>query len=142
MWTKLLAGAGILALAGFFGWLYGNARYHEGMLAQQTIEQTAALKNAQVLADKRVADEHRVTLAIEAADARAAAVKPIILTNTREVTNYAQSPAGRVVCRDPQRVRDIDAFDAALWPAAPGAGKAEGGGGALHSDPATPPAGR
>lgn len=142
MWGKLLAGAGVLALAGFALWMFGNARYQQGYLARQTIEDAAALKNAGTVADKRVADEQRVTKAVTDWAQRAADLKPIILTNNEKVTTYAQSPAGRVVCRDPQRVRDLDALDAALWPAAASAGNAAGSSGTVPANTAAPPAGR
>lgn len=52
---------------------------------------------------------------------RLAAREPIILRSTDTVREYAQTNAGRARCLGADRVRGIDALDAALFPAAPGA---------------------
>lgn len=68
-----------------------------------------------------------------------AARQPIIIHSKDTVTRYAQTDAGRAVCRDADRVRDIDALDADLArdPAAPGRS-----GRAVPPDGAASPAGR
>ncbi|WP_343545514.1 hypothetical protein [Sphingomonas paucimobilis] len=68
-----------------------------------------------------------------------AARQPLIIHSKDTVTRYAQTDAGRAVCRDADRVRDIDALDALLArdPAAPGRN-----GGAVPTDGTAPPAGR
>lgn len=68
-----------------------------------------------------------------------AARQPLIIHSKDTVTRYAQTDAGRALCRAPDRVRDIDALDALLArdPAAPGRS-----GRAVPTDGAAPPAGR
>ena len=65
-----------------------------------------------------------------------AARQPIIVRSTNTVREYAQTDAGRVLCRDADRVRAVDALDAELAEAA--AGRA----GAVHADAAAPAGGR
>ncbi|WP_426254485.1 hypothetical protein [Sphingomonas sp. DC2300-3] len=64
---------------------------------------------------------------------RLAAREPIILRSTNTVREYAQTDAGRARCLGADRVRGIDALDAALFPAAPGA--ARSGGAGVPADP-------
>lgn len=68
-----------------------------------------------------------------------AARQPLIIHSKDTVTRYAQTDAGRAVCRDADRVRDIDALDADLArnSAAPGRS-----GGAVPADAPAPPARR
>jgi hypothetical protein len=68
-----------------------------------------------------------------------AARQPLIIHSKDTVTRYAQTDAGRILCRAAERVRDIDALDADLArdPSAPGRSS-----GALSSDATAPPAGR
>ena len=54
---------------------------------------------------------------------RLAAREPIILRSTDTVREYAQTNAGRARCLGADRVRGIDALDAALFPPAPGAAR-------------------
>ena len=68
-----------------------------------------------------------------------AARQPIIIHSKDTVTRYAQTDAGRAICRDADRVRDIDALDAAL---ASSSRSASIGGGAVRPDAAAPPAQR
>lgn len=67
--------------------------------------------------------------------------RPLILKSTDTVREYAQTDAGRVLCRAPDRVRSIDELDASLAQrtATPATG---GGTQAVHAEPAAPPAGR
>jgi hypothetical protein len=65
-----------------------------------------------------------------------AARQPIIVRSTNTVREYAQTDAGRVLCRDADRVRAVDDLDAEL------AGSAKVGAGALRPDAAAPAAGR
>jgi hypothetical protein len=66
----------------------------------------------------RLADEGRFArqqaTAAQTYAATLAAREPIILHSKETVTRYAQTDAGRVLCRDAERVRDIDALEAAL----------------------------
>lgn len=141
MWWKLLAGAGSLALAVFLVLTYGNAREAQGRLT----EQVAAAKR-QALADRLAGDaalaaERRVTAAVGDYAARAAARRPIVLTNIKEVRTYASTPAGAALCRSAERVRLVDGLDAALFPpAAPFS--ADGRTEAVPADATGAPAGR
>lgn len=91
----------------------------------------------------RLADEARFSrqqaTAAQTYAADLAARRPLIIHSKDTVTRYAQTDAGRAVCRDADRVRDIDALDADLarYSAAPGRS-----GGAVPSNAAAPPAGR
>ncbi|WP_375292038.1 hypothetical protein [Sphingomonas melonis] len=64
---------------------------------------------------------------------RLAAREPIILRSTNTVREYAQTDAGRARCLGADRVRGIDALDAALFPAAPGAARSRDAG--VPADP-------
>lgn len=91
----------------------------------------------------RSADEarfaQRQAAAAQTYAAALAARQPLIIHSKDTVTRYAQTDAGRAVCRDVDRVRDIDALDANLArdPAAPGRS-----GRAVPTDAAASPAGR
>ena len=64
---------------------------------------------------------------------RLAAREPIILRSTNPVREYAQTDAGRARCLGADRVRGIDALDAALFPASSGA--ARSGDAGVPADP-------
>lgn len=94
-------------------------------------------EKARLAAELRYANR----LAQAAADYAAwlAARQPIIVRSTNTVREYAQTDAGRVLCRDADRVRAIDALDAEL---AEAAGSAGGGAGPVRADTAAAPGGR
>ncbi|KTT72608.1 hypothetical protein [Sphingomonas endophytica] len=71
---------------------------------------------------------------------RLAAREPIIVHSRDTVREYAETAAGRVVCRGADRVRAIDALDAAL--AGEDTAAAPRGADAVLPDSAAPPAGR
>ncbi|WP_375243485.1 hypothetical protein [Sphingomonas parapaucimobilis] len=91
----------------------------------------------------RSADEARFArqqaAAVQAYAAALAARQPLIIHSKDMVTRYAQTDAGRVLCRAADRVRDIDALDADLArdPATPGRS-----GGAVPADGTASPGGR
>lgn len=68
-----------------------------------------------------------------------AARQPIIVRSTNTVREYAQTDAGRMLCRDADRVRAIDALDAEL---AEAAGSAGGGADPVRADAAAATGGR
>ncbi len=112
---------------------------------QTLTTERAAWSSAIADADKaRLADQARFARqqasAAQTYAATLAARQPLIIHSKDTVARYAQTDAGRVVCRDADRVRDIDALDTALF-VTPSRSSGEGGG-ALHSDAATSPAGR
>lgn len=70
-------------------------------------------------ADRRRAEQERgfaqqIASATSAFADRLAAREPLILRSTNTVREYAQTDAGRVLCRTADRVRGIDALDADL----------------------------
>ena len=111
---------------------------------QTLTNERAAWSSAIADADKtRLADRARFAQqqasAAQTYAATLAARQPLIIHSKDTVTRYAQTDAGRALCRAPDRVRDIDALDALLArdPAAPG-----GSGRAVPPDGPAPPAGR
>jgi hypothetical protein len=108
-------------------------------LAEARLTHTAEIASLNALAARAgAAASDRARQAADTYAERTAALQPIIVRSTNEVTRYAETPAGRVLCRDADRVRRIDELDASLRAAAtPG-----GGGEALHVDPTAPPTGR
>jgi hypothetical protein len=115
MWWKILAGAAGVALAVFLLVLFGNAREAQGRLAERVAAREVALADERKASAKAIEAERRVTAAVDGYAARAAALRPIILTNTKEVMTYAASPAGAVRCRAADRVQSVDGLDAALF---------------------------
>lgn len=90
-------------------------------------------------ASAEAAHADRIATATERYAAAMADRQPIILHSKDTVTRYAQTDAGRALCRAPDRVRDIDALDALLAhdPAAPSRS-----GGAVPTNGTAPSAGR
>jgi hypothetical protein len=95
------------------------------------------MEQAQLEAERRFAS-NLAQAATNYADGLAAR-QPIIVRSTNTVREYAQTDAGRVLCRDADRVRAVDALDAEL---AEAAGSASGGTGAVPADAAAPAGGR
>lgn len=91
----------------------------------------------------RLADQarfaQRQAAAAQTFAATLAARQPFIIHSKDTVTRYAQTDAGRVVCRAADRVRDIDALDADL---ARDPATSSRSGGPLSPDAAAPPARR
>ncbi len=81
----------------------------------------------------------RSAAAVTAYADRLATREPIILQSTNTVREYAQTDAGRVLCRGADRVRSIDDLDRRL--AAP-ASPTGGGSGAMQPDAAASAGGR
>lgn len=139
MLGKLLAGAGGLALAAFLVLTYGNAREAQGRLKEQVAARDGQLATERQASAAAIAAERRVTAAVDGYAARAAALRPIVLTNTKEVTTYAATPAGAALCRAADRVRLVDGLDAALFRPGASAGVSAG---AVQPDAAGAPSGR
>lgn len=109
-------------------------------LAAERSAWTAAIDAAEKA--RMDAERRYVTNLAQAATNYAAGLatrEPIIVRSTNTVREYAQTDAGRVLCRGADRVRAIDALDAEL---AEAAGSASGGAGAVRADAAEPAAGR
>lgn len=110
-------------------------------LSNERAAWTASLERA----DRARADQERgfaqqIAAAATSFADRLAAREPIILRSTNTVREYASTPAGRVICRGADRVRDIDALDADL--ADRSTGTAQRGADAVRGDAAAPAAGR
>lgn len=140
MWGKLLAGAGALALAAFLVWMFGNARYDAGKLAERDRWKDRQIKTAVERGAMAVGYEKQLTRAAEDYANRTAAMQPIIVRSTNTVERYAETPAGRALCLTPDRVLGIERDAAALFAAT--AGAAEGAGGTLPDNAAQETGGR
>lgn len=109
-----------------------------------TLESERKAWTAELLrADKQRADDQArwATATSAALSTYASALadrQPLIVRSTDTVREYAQSDAGRVLCRSADRVRAIDDLDASLAQPAT-AGTAGGGGQTVRSDAAAPP---
>jgi hypothetical protein len=109
-------------------------------LSAERLAWTAALDDAEKARLK--AENRYATNLAQAATNYAdglAARQPIVVRSTNTVREYAQTDAGRVLCRDADRVRALDALDAEL---AEAAGSAAGGAGAVPADAAATAGGR
>lgn len=138
MWQKLAAGAGILALAAFFGWLYGHAQYHAGQLDERDKWRVEQLKAEKSIGAQLLEQQRQFTAAYAGLAQRTADREPIILRSTNTVREYAQTQAGAALCLGAERVLGIDALDRELFgesAAPPAGGSAE----ALHTDAGAAP---
>ncbi len=131
MWTRILGGAGALALALALAWLYGNARFDagqsDGKLAEASKWQKRVDEQAAQIADLRVANERRVAQAAGRYVETVQRFQPIIVQSNERVREYAATPSGAVQCLAPNRVHGIDA-DAAALGLQPAAAAASGDG--------------
>ncbi|MEH3105500.1 MAG: hypothetical protein PGN12_16565 [Sphingomonas phyllosphaerae] len=128
----------VIALALFF-----RAQRDDALqtLANERQAWTASLDRAdRAKADQERDFAQRIAAAANSFADRLAAREPIILRSTNTVREYAQTAAGRVICRSPDRVRDIDALDADLADRSPGT--AQRGADTLRPNAAASPGGR
>jgi len=133
MFAKLTIGAAAVLAAALFAYLgnrlisaFGEARYQAG-LADGQIKQMPGILAANAAAAQAAFDARdRVIAANDARDAELGRLIPRILSAEDKVRAYAASAAGRAACLGPDRVRDIEADRAALFPAA-GSEPADGG---------------
>jgi hypothetical protein len=141
MWGKLLTVlvvTGIIGAVTFLGWrvvvAYGDARYSAGK-ADAKLEQMPAIIAANEAAAKQaiagITDELTAERTHSATVERLAG---LIATQEEKVDAYAQTDAGRAACLAPDRVRDIEADRAALFPPAAPATAAGGGPRPLPAD--------
>jgi len=139
MLWRLAAGAGALALAGFLIFLFGNARYESGELAERSKWLEVRIQAAAAQAEQRAAFERGRTLAAENYARATALREPLIVRSTDKVIQYALSPAGRVQCLAADRVRDIETAAATLGF---DTGAPAGGGAPVRQDAGQDPARR
>ncbi len=130
----------IVALAA--GWLWTDRTLADVRLTlanerQVRVQDLADAEAAKLRAERDAAE--RVANATATYADRLADRAPIILESTKTVEKYAQTDAGRVRCRDADRVRSIDLLDARLAAPAPAADRGDG---AVPGNPATSPVGR
>lgn len=113
---------------------------HLQTLANERLAWSAAIADGE---KARLADEARFAqqqaAAAQTYAATLAARQPLIIHSKDTVTRYAQTDAGRALCRAPDRVRDIDALDADL---ARDPVPSARSGRSVPPDGAAPPAGR
>lgn len=133
--------AALVLLVGLWIWRLDTLRAdYRQTLTNERAAWSAAIADGE---KARLGDEVRFVqqqaAAVQTYAAALAARQPLIIHSKEMVTRYAQTDAGRAVCRDADRVRDIDALDADLArdSAAPGRS-----GGAVPTDAAASPAGR
>jgi len=130
----------IAALAA--GWLWTERQLADARLtlANERIVRVQDLADAEAAKLKAERDgAERVAVATATYADRLANRKPIILESTNTVREYAQTDAGRVRCRDADRVWSIDMLDARLAPPAAPAGSGDR---AVPADAAAPTGGR
>lgn len=132
---KLLAGAGVLALAALLVWMYGDARFEQGRLIERDRWRLEQIDVADMLADSRVAAEQRVAAAAAVQADRVASIAAVMAGSREKVAHYAQTGAGGVRCLDDQRVRGIEQDRASLFPPT-GATPAGGGADTVSADAA------
>ncbi len=131
----------VILLVGLWIWRLDSLRadYRQTLTNERAAqsEAIAAGERARLTDQADFARQQAVATQIYAASL--AARQPLIIQSKDTVTRYAQTDAGRVLCRSPDRVRDIDALDTELArdPAAPARS-----GGTLSADAAASPAGR
>jgi hypothetical protein len=128
-------------LVGLWIWRLDTLRAdYRQMLTNERAAWSAAIADA----DKaRLADQARFAqqqaAAVQTYAATLAARQPLIIHSKDTVTRYAQTDAGRVLCRAADRVRDIDALDDDL---ARDPVPSARSGRSVPPDGAAPPAGR
>ncbi len=130
----------IVALAA--GWLWTDRKLADTRLtlANERIVRAQDLADAEAAKLQAERDgAERVAAATAIYADRLANRAPIILESTNTVREYAQTDAGRVRCRDADRVRSVDLLDARLAPPAPAPG---GGDRTVRADAAAPAGGR
>jgi len=113
MLPRLLASAATLALAGLCIWLFGNARFAAGELAERVAWQKVLTQKERENADLRIEVQRVVARAALDFANRLSAIEPIVVRSTDTVTRFASTPPGGGACLASDRVRGIEA-DAAL----------------------------
>ena len=104
-----------IVIAALLGWIWlerGNHADTQQTLDNERIAWTAALREADV---KKAEAEAKFAFDLVAATQtyaeRLASREPLVIRSTNTVREYAQTDAGRVLCRDADRVRAIDDLD-------------------------------
>ncbi len=130
----------IVALAAGWLWTDRNLADTRLTLARERTVRAQDLADAEAAKLKAERDAaNRVAVATATYADRLANRQPIILESTNTVREYAQTDAGRVRCRDADRVRSIDLLDARLAARAPAAGSGDR---AVPGNAAAPAGGR
>jgi len=129
---RILIGAGAIALALFLAWMYGNARYDAGKLAERDKWHVASIAAEHQRGEERIADYARGVAAIGHYTDQVGSLAASALKSQIIVRDYAQTAAGRVQCLSADRVLGIDADAAGLGFFTPAA--AIGSDATLHAD--------
>lgn len=130
----------IVALAA--GWWWTSlvlADVRLTLAGERLVRVQDAADAAQAKAVAELAIANRLIAASDAYAARLASIDPIILESTKTVREYAETDAGRTVCRDADRVRAIDELNADL---ASDTGAASSRSGVLRADASASTGGR
>ncbi len=130
----------IVALAA--GWWWTSlvlADVRLTLAGERLVRVQDAADAAQAKAAAELANANRLIAASDAYAARLASIDPIILESTKTVREYAETDAGRTVCRDADRVHAIDELDADL---ASDTGAASSRSGVVRADASAPKSGR
>lgn len=114
MWTRVLGGAGALALALALIWLYGDSRARAGKLTERLAWQEIVANKERQIADLRVANAMKTASATTNYVQTVERMQPIVVQSEVKVRDYAATPAGAVRCLAADRVRGIEAAAAAL----------------------------
>lgn len=130
----------IVALAAGWWWTDRQLADVRLTLANERIVRTQDLADAEKAKLKAERDgAERLANATAIYADRLANRAPLILESTNTVREYAQTDAGRVRCRDADRVRSVDLLDARLAAPATAAGSGDR---AVPADTAAPAGGR
>lgn len=109
-----IATGAVLALVAFLVWTYGNSREHAGKLEERIEWRDEIAERDRTIARLNLENAHARTVAAERYADKLASFEPVIVHNTETITRFAETPAGRVVCLDGERVRGIEGTAAAL----------------------------
>lgn len=98
----------MLSLLGFVVWLFGNARFNAGELAERDRWKDAAITHERDVRSIERGWMNRLIDAQATHTERIETIRPVVLTNKETVTRYAETPAGRALCLAPDRVPGIE----------------------------------
>jgi hypothetical protein len=108
MWAKVIGGAVIISLASLLVWVFGNARYATGELAERAKWQQQ-MRNADARQKKlELQLAERPVKAMTVYVDRVTQMQPIVQRMKETVREYAQTADGAKLCLPYERVRGIE----------------------------------
>ena len=134
----MIAGGAVMALLAFLVVIYGNSREHGGKLEERLKWNAAVAERDAKIAKLNLENANAPRIAAENYAKRIERFEPIIVRSTETVTRFAQTPAGRVLCLDSERVRGIEETASLLGFPAPTATGSAGGTVPANAAPAIP----